>query len=162
MKYNEQKEQLTTALHVIENLCRDVGVWEWLWQILIDDFRFDKDTFHQRISSPLEPFDSQSINKRIERIELFMDKNIEKIHYDAPLNYPEETFEDQSFSGEELFEELVQYFSQRPDGIEHLIHYLIRQMASENTYSYIDENVGNDETPHFDYYKEDLSVISLK
>ena len=65
MKYNEQKEQLTTALHVIENLCRDVGVWEWLWQILMDDFRFDKDTFYKRISSPLEPFDSQSINKRI-------------------------------------------------------------------------------------------------
>jgi hypothetical protein len=161
MKHNEQKERLITVLHVVENLCRDVGVWEWLWHILIDEFKNSKETFYNNISSPLAPFDSQSINERIKRIELFMEENFDKIYYDTPLNYPEDIFEDHPFSGEEFLEELFLYFSKQPKGIRDLVHYIIRQMASENTYSYIDDGVVGKKRPHFDHYKEDLAVISL-
>lgn len=162
MKHDERKEQFITTLHVIENLCRDVGVWEWLWYIIIDKFKDNKERFYKKISSPLEPFDAQSINERIKRIELFMEENFDRINYETPLNYPEETFEDYPFSGEEFLEELLLYFSQQPKGIEHLTHYLIRQMASENTYSYIDEKNGDNNLPHFDHYKEDLSSIPIR
>lgn len=162
MHYQDQKQPFVTVLKVAQSLSRDAGVWEYVWYVLIDQYLSDKENFYKRISSPLEPFASESINKRIERIELFLAEKIDNIHYDTPLKYPEDVFEDYPFTGEEFLEDVFQNFVRRPKGIEALTHFIVRQMASENTYSYIDDGIAGKQRPHFDNYKEDLQTIPIK
>ena len=159
---DSQKTQFITYLKVIQNLCRDEGVWEWIWHHLITEFNYDQQQFFNKVSPPHEPFDAQSINSRVTIIDDFLKANFDRIQFKNPtLDFPEEIFEDLPFTGEAFFESLFQYFSQQPEGIEKLVHYLIREMVSENTYSYIDDQVIGQKRPHFDQYKEDLTAIPM-
>lgn len=151
-----QKNWLLSFFKFIQLLCRDSEVFKNIFVYLIDEFRFDKKAFYERIKEEPKEFDAPSMNKRYLEIFEFLDKKSWNINWEAmTLDLPD----DNLFPKEQLnvfLDELDEYLKTKLDGTWGLQRDVIKEMVLKNTYGYFDAGTVTYA------YKEDLNKIPLK